>query len=324
MTATNTTRNPREATTGTTDRRRAGIALAGVTAVVSGVSVFVNGYGVGHFDDATTYTTAKNLVAATVIAAMFLTQRRHAPDRRTLDTPPVGPARRRLTLAAIAVIGGSIPFVLFFEGLARVSSSDAAFIHKTLVVWVAVLATVFLRERLSAPHVVAIVLILGGYASVAGGVGLPVVGVGELLILLATLCWSVEVVLARSLLRRGVPEMSVSTWRMAGGVTILVGWAGVRGAIGDLIALSPTQWGWALLTGVFLTAYVVTWHHALSRAQAVDVTAVLAAAVILTALLNGAVRGAAVDPLGLALLLAGGLVVAGVAATTPRREATSP
>jgi len=324
MTATTTTRPPRGATAGTTDRRRAGIALAGVTAVVSGVSVFVNGYGVGHFDDATTYTTAKNLVAATVIATVFVAQRRHAPDRPEQHVPTVGPTRRRLTLAAIAVIGGSIPFVLFFEGLARVSSSDAAFIHKTLVVWVAVLATVFLRERLSAPHVVAIVLILGGYASVAGGVGLPVVGVGELLIILATLCWSVEVVLARSLLGAGVPEMSVSTWRMAGGVTILVGWAGVRGALDDLFALSPTQWGWALLTGVFLTAYVVTWHHALARAQAVDVTAMLATGAVITALLNGAVRGVAIDPIGSALLLAGGLIVAGVAAMTPRREATSP
>jgi drug/metabolite transporter (DMT)-like permease len=319
MTATTTTRPPRGATATTTDRRRAGIALAGVTAIVSGVSVFVNGYGVGHFDDATTYTTAKNLVAATVIAAVFVAQRRHAPDRPEQHVPTVGPTRRRLTLAAIAVIGGSIPFVLFFEGLARVSSSDAAFIHKTLVVWVAVL-----RERLSAPHVVAIVLILGGYASVAGGVGLPVVGVGELLIVLATLCWSVEVVLARSLLGAGVPEMSVSTWRMAGGVTVLVGWAGVRGALDDLFALSPTQWGWALLTGVFLTAYVVTWHHALARAQAVVVTAMLATGAVITALLNGAVRGVAIDPIGSALLLAGGLIVAGVAATSPRPEATSP
>jgi drug/metabolite transporter (DMT)-like permease len=185
-----------------------------------------------------------------------------------------------------------------------------------------VLAAVLLRERLSAPHAVAIALILGGYASVAGGVGVPVVGVGELLILLATLCWSVEVVLARSLLGSGVREMSVSTWRMAGGVMILVGWAGARGAIGDLITLSPTQWAWALLTGVFLTAYVVTWHHALARAQAVDVTAVLATGAVLTALLNGGVRGAAVDPFGSALLLAGGLLVAGVA-TLASRTTTS-
>lgn len=324
MTSTNTTDRPRSLATaaGGDDRRRAGIALAGVTAVVSGVSVFVNGYGVGHFDDPTTYTTAKNLVAAFAITAILLTQRRHAPDRPDPSRTTSSPTRRSLTLAAIAVIGGSVPFVLFFEGLARVSSSDAAFIHKTLVVWVAVLAAVLLRERLSALHAVAIVLILGGYASVAGGVGVPVVGVGELLILLATLCWSVEVVLARSLLGSGVREMSVSTWRMAGGAVILIAWAAARGAIGDLLTLSPTQWGWALLTGVFLTAYVVTWHHALARAQAVDVTAVLATGAVLTALLNGGVRGAAVDPLGLALLLAGGLLVAGVA-TLASRTTTS-
>ena len=50
--------------------RERGIALAGVTAIVSGFAVFVNGYGVRRFDDATTYTTAKNLVAGLALAAL--------------------------------------------------------------------------------------------------------------------------------------------------------------------------------------------------------------------------------------------------------------
>jgi len=313
-----TPRSPAPRTIADLDLRRTGIALAAVTAAVSGVSVFVNGYGVGRFDDPTTYTTAKNLVAAAIIGAIVLARRGRAHRGPSGPAPRASSTRERLLLAVIAVIGGSVPFVLFFQGFARVSSSDAAFIHKTLIVWVAVLGTVVLRERLSPPHVVAVAVIVAGYASVAGGVGLPSPGHGELLLLAATLCWSVEVVLSRSLLRHGVPPMTVSAWRMVGGVVLLVGWALARGAAGDLVTLSVAQWGFALLTGTFLTAYVVSWHHALAGAPAIDVTAVLASGAVLTSLLDGGFRGVPIDPFGSVLLLAGGVVVA-VAVLGPRR-----
>ncbi|HUS41707.1 MAG TPA: DMT family transporter [Ilumatobacteraceae bacterium] len=297
----------------TNTMRNTGLALAGVTAVVSGFSVFVNGYGVAHFDDATTYTTAKNLVTAVVLMVAVVVMRgRRAPDAATPPTASAATRTRRdtATLATIAVIGGSVPFVLFFEGLAQVSSTNAAFIHKTLVAWVAILAVAFLGERVTVWHVTAIALILLGYAQLAGGVGFPDVGTGEALLLAATLCWSVEVILSRSLLRRGVAPMVVSTWRMAGGIVLLLAWAIVRGALGDLLGLSATQWAWAVLTGLFLTAYVVSWHHALARAPAVDVTAVLSIGAVITAALNAGVRGAVIEPVGLILLLTGGLLVA--------------
>jgi drug/metabolite transporter (DMT)-like permease len=116
-----------------------------------------------------------------------------------------------------------------------------------------------------------------------------------------------------------VPALTVSTWRMAGGVVVLLGWAVGRGALGDLVGLSAAQWGWALLTGAFLTAYVVSWHHALARAPAVDVTAVLATGAVLTAVLDGGFRGVPVDVLGSSLLLAAGAIVIGVATIGFRR-----
>ncbi len=304
------------------DRRSAGIALAGMTAVISGFSVFINSYGVKRFDDPTTYTTAKNMVAAVLITGALVgwrRVRRPLPRPGSTAAPPMTRSRRRLSLVAIAVIGGSVPFVLFFEGLTRVSSGDAAFIHKTLVAWVAVLGVVLLKERLSFPHYLAIGLILFGYATLAGGVGFPRLGDGESLILAATLCWSVEVVLARSLLRRGVSELTVSTSRMAGGVAVLLTWAVVRGAVGDLFALSAEQWRWALITGIFLSGYVITWHHALARAQAVDVTAMLVVGAVITALLNAGVRDLPLEPAGLILLGLGGLIV-----TTAGRRSRSP
>lgn len=296
----------------TTDQSRTkGITLAGVTAVVSGVAVFVNGYGVRRFPDATTYTTAKNLVAALVIAALLALSRRRSVPRPSRPSTPA----QRLGLLAVAVIGGSVPFVLFFEGLARANSSDAAFIHKTLVAWVALLAVTALRERLTPVHVGAMALILVGQAQVRGGVGWPDAASGEVLILAATWCWAIEVVVAKRLLA-DLPPLAVGTARMAGGAAILTAWVVVSGRVDELLALGLPQIGWVLLTGAILSAYVVTWHHALALAPALDVTAVLVAGALITALLNASVEGVPLSPqaLGLILIAAGAAVVVAQAA----------
>ena len=130
--------------------RLTGIVLAFVSAVISGVSIYVNGLGVKHFPDPTVYTTAKNGVAGLLLLAVLAATytRRQAPDRQRRSSPVTLTTRRAAPLLVVAIIGGSLPFVLFFEGLARAQSTQAAFIQKTLVIWVALLAVPFLRERL--------------------------------------------------------------------------------------------------------------------------------------------------------------------------------
>jgi hypothetical protein len=60
--------------------RTPGVLVAALTAFVSGISVFVNSYGVHAFASPTTYTTAKNIVAAIVLAAVVgFARLRHAP-----------------------------------------------------------------------------------------------------------------------------------------------------------------------------------------------------------------------------------------------------
>ncbi len=134
-----------------------GHALALAAACVSGVAVFVNGEAVGAFSSPTVYTTAKNLVAGIVLVAVALTLA-GTPAHR--PRPSAAVASRRPALLAVAVVGGSVTFVLFFEGLARASSTDAAFLHKTLVVWAAILAVVVLRETVGPAQVAAVALLL--------------------------------------------------------------------------------------------------------------------------------------------------------------------
>lgn len=289
--------------------RRKGIWLAAATALISGFAVFFNGYGVRAWSDIadpTAYTTAKNLVAALLIglAATLLVMRRSSERPRL---PSAG--RDRLILLGIAVIGGSVPFVLFFEGLAIASSAQAAAIHKTLLVWVGLLALLFLRERIGWPHVAAIGLLVWGQIALLGGAGRLVFGRGEVMILVATVLWSVEVIIAKRVMANS-SSSTVALARMGGGSVVLIAWAFLRGGGIDWAGFTTAHLGWILVTGAFLSAYVLTWFAALSRAPAVDVTAVLVGGALVTAILQSTVQDAALpNPLGLTLVTLGVMVV---------------
>ena len=279
---------------------RTGLWLALAAAIVSGVAVFVNAYGVRAVPDATVYTTAKNFVAATILIGLL------AGDAR-LRRPPRVSASSAAGLVAVAVIGGSIPFVLFFEGLARASSSQTAFIQKTLVVWVALLAVPLLGERLGPLHFAAIGTLMVGQVVLAGGIDGLRFGTGEWLVLAATLLWAVEVVIARRLLR-DLPADLVAVARMGGGVVLLLGWVALSGRWHTLSSMTPTAWTWAGLTGLILAVYVALWFTALALAPAVDVTAVLVVAAVVTGALNAAVKGTAIGlttGVGLSAVVAG-------------------
>ena len=290
---------------------------AAVAALVSGVAVFVNGLAVRHFDDATVYTTTKNLWAGVLLAVALVAV--PMPVSRA-----VTPIQRSAWpwLALVAVIGGAVPFVLFFEGLAVATSTDAAFIHKTLVVWVAVGAAIVLRERLRPAHLVAIGLLVVGHVVVGGGVSLSGAGRGEALILVATLLWAVEVLVVKRLLVT-VPARHLAVVRMLGGSAVLLGWLVVRGDLGALAGFSGGQWWWIAVTGTTLAAFVSLWYRALAAAPAIDVTAVLVAGAIVTAILNTGFRGVPVtlDAVGYLAVLAGVIVVA---ASSARAGAVSP
>jgi drug/metabolite transporter (DMT)-like permease len=287
--------------------RRAGIVLALATACISGVAVFVNGYAVQRVPSASVYTTAKNLVAAAILCLGVLALRRAdvRTSLRRLDRTRVA------ALGAVGALGGGVAFILFFEGLRHAGSTQAAFLQKTLVLWVAFLAIPLLRERIGLRHVAAIGALLVGQVALSGDLTtLRHSTTGELMVLAATLIWAGEVVVVRALLR-SVPSHVVGVARMGVGVVVLSGYLAVSGNLGALFALDAAGWGMALLTGVILAGYVTTWFAALARAHAVDVTAVLVLGAFVTALLDAGVKHVALAPRlgGLALLVAGGALV---------------
>lgn len=290
-----------------------GIGLALAAAVISGFSVWVNSYAVKDVRDPAVFTTAKNLLVGAALLTLLL---------RPGSTAPTLPRtwRKRSMLFALGVVGGSIPFVLFFEGLARSGPGNAAFIQKTLFLWVAVLAVPLLGERIGRWQVMALgLLVLAQLLIGRPGSWRP--GDGELLVLAATAFWTVEAVVARRLL----PEVGAAlgaTARMALGGALLFGYLLTQGKVDTLVNLDAEQWRWIIITSAILLIYVATWYSALRRAPATVVTSILTLGAPITAILatwSGKPSPNGAQWLGYAILAAALLIVA----TITRRGAAT-
>jgi drug/metabolite transporter (DMT)-like permease len=282
-----------------------GILLAVGAALISGLAIYLNAFAVKQLPDAAVFTTLKNAVAAIVLIAVAMGLGA-ARDVRSID-------RRRWPLVlAVGVIGGSVPFILFFTGLAQASAPGAAFIQKTLFVWVALLAVPFLGERLGFASILGLGVLLVGQMLILPPDGIRW-GMGETLIISATLLWAVETVLVKRLLA-SIPSHVMAALRMGVGLVVLVGYLAVSGKLGVLTGLGATQWGWVLLTGLILAGYVGTWFAALRRAPASVVTSVLVLGAVVTGALSAVSRGGPPSPtvVGgyLLIVIAAGLIAA--------------
>ncbi|HEX7473115.1 MAG TPA: DMT family transporter [Candidatus Limnocylindrales bacterium] len=288
-----------------------GVGLAVVAACVSGLAIWLNAFAVKQVPDAAVYTTLKNGVAAVVLLAVAAPLVRRSDVRQVQRTGWVG-------LTIVGIVGGGIAFLLFFSGLAMASAPSAAFIQKTMFVWVAILAVPLLSERLGFVQIAALVALAVGQALVLPPRGVAW-GPGETMILIATLLWAVEVVIVRRVLR-AVPTPIVATGRLGIGLVVLVGYILFTGRIGGLLALAPEAWAWILLTGLILAGYVAAWFAALRRAPATIVTSVLVGGAVITGALQSLARGGppTVDLVGGYVLIAAAVGVTALLALRTR------
>jgi len=282
---------------------RKGVLLVAATAVISGVAIFVSKLGLKDFDPVL-FTWLRN----TIVAALLLGIVAGAGEWGVLKKLA---ARDWLRLAAIGLIGGSVPFLLFFQGLALTSAANASFIHKTMFFWVALIAAPLLGERIGRRLLPAAVLFLLGNALLLkllpGGSGPQF---GDLLILGATLLWAGENVLSKHVLRT-IPPKIVALGRMGIGSLIILGVLVATGKMTLLGQLPPLHLGWVALTALFPLGYVLTWYAGLREIKVTTATSILLLGSPVTTLLSALGSGLLPSvPQGLGIaLIAGGLAV---------------
>ncbi len=279
-----------------------GLLLVLATAIISGVSTYLNTYAVqGTNSDA--FVTVRNLAVAALIAPVAVVALRRSPIHLSgIDVS---------WLALVGLIGGAIPFLLFFQGLqlatAAGGAATASFVYRTLFLMAAVFAVVFLRERFPIKVVLGAVLLVGGNLLLLSIIS-PLWTPGTTYVLVATVLWAAEYTVSKRLLRR-LPSTSVGLGRMGFGAAFLLGYLGLTSQYGSVATMTGAQWGWVAISAALLAAFVLTWYAGLQRTDLIVATSVLVLGFPVTFALGIAARG---SPYTLTEAVGAGIVGAGV------------
>lgn len=284
-----------------------GLLLVVATAIISGVSTFVNLYAVkGTNSDA--FVTVRNLAVALLLVPIAILGARSAHLKlRGYDYG---------RLLAIGFIGGAVPFLLFFHGLQLATQAGggatASFFYRTLFLMATVLGVVALGERFNARVAIAAGLLLAGNLLLLS-LTTPILNDGTIYVIAATALWAVEYSVSKWTLR-DLPSSTVALGRMGFGAIFLVGYLGLTAQVSAVGALSGAQWEWVGISAVLLFAFVATWYAGLKRVDLSTAAAVLVAGFPITWMLTVTVQGSSISvdaALGAAAVVAGVVLAIG-------------
>ncbi len=283
-----------------------GYVFAFLTAMVSGFSIFFNSFVVQGLNPFI-FTTMKNLfVAIFLLSILFLFK--EFSSLKKLSIKQWG------KLALIGFVGGSIPFWLFFYAIkvgTELYSTPfgvvAGFFHKaTLFVFVGILATVFLKEKLSKGFLVGgLVLLLANFLVAKNLLGF---GFAEMLLFSAIILWSIENIISKWTLQE-LTGNQVAFGRMFFGSIILIAMLFLSGQGQGFLSFDTQTVFWGFATAIPLFFYVFFWYNGLKHIEVSKATAILMLGQPVTVLLSLVFSAKIPTPLE---LLSIGLIIAGV------------
>lgn len=253
-----------------------GEKLVLLTAIISGVSIFLNAFGVKGINPYI-FTGAKNLLVGVLILSIILLIGNWNKIKNLSF-------KDWKSLTIIGLIGGSIPFLLFFKGLQLMAPSNASFIHKTMIVWVSVLAIIFLKEKLDRKIVIGSLLILIGNFLLLKIISFEI-STGLILVFLAAMFWSAEIILSKKALAK-MDGNTVAFGRMLFGTIFILAFLVATGQTSGILALNSQQMIWILITSGLLLGYVLTFYNGLKTVKASTAVAILSIGAVITSILN--------------------------------------
>jgi drug/metabolite transporter (DMT)-like permease len=281
-----------------------GTLLALLTAVVSGFAIPVNKIFVSGLDP-----VVFTAVRAIFIGAIFfmLAGYRKGFRFRGLSKVPWS------WLLLIGIIGGGLGFLLYFSGLALTTSGRAAFLHKTLPIYVAVFSYLFLREKITKKqNMTLLVMLIGTVILLSSSINPSVFwqdpALGDILVVLGTIMWGLENTISRKVMLKEESSLVVSFSRMFFGGAFLFGIALLMGRLDVLLNLTQQQMASILISSGFLFAYILFWYSAIRLINVSKAVLFLLLAPVISMWLGALWFGEPVPPLqvlGSVLIIAG-------------------
>ena len=275
-----------------------GLFLVLTTAIISGFSIFVSKYGVSVINPYI-FTFLKNVSVALILSALILAFKNR---KIFLKLTP----KQWLLLLMIGLIGGCIPFLLFFKGLSLTTAAQGSFIQKTMFIYIIILASLFLKEKINKNFLIGVLLLLFG--SFVALKALPIsFGLGDLLILLATILWAIENVISKYALKK-LEGITVAWGRMFFGSIFILIFLSITHQVNIISTLNYHQIGWVIATSLLLFGYVATWYSGLKYIPVSIASSILLLGSPVTTLLSLVATG----KINLKELISGIIILAGL------------
>jgi len=276
-----------------------GYFLVFLTAIISGFSIFINKYGVGLFINPYLFTFLKNFFVSVFLLSFFFLFK----DWKKLKFLT---KRDWVFLVLIGLIGGSIPFLLFFKGLSLTSAAKGSFLHKTMFIYCSILATLFLKEKIDKKFLFAALILLFANAILLKKIPSEF-NKGDLLVFLATIFWAIENTISKYLLKN-LEGREVALARMFFGSIFILIYLTFTNQISPISTLNLKQIAWVLITGILLFGYVITWYSGLKHIPLHQATAILLLGSPITTFLN-LISGAKISQIE---MISGSLIIFGI------------
>jgi len=286
-----------------------GLALILMTVLISGVSNFVNFKAVqGTNVDA--WIAVRNTGVALLLVPLALLLGREARVRlRRADW---------VRLATIGLVGGAIPFLLYFHGFQMASAqggaASASLGYRSLFLFATVLGVLVLKERLSRGFTLAALLLMAGSVLLLAFSG-PIWTDGTAYVLGATAMWAGEYTLSKRALRT-LPAPTVALGRVGFGALFLLAYLGLSGQVSSIAGFAGTDWMTLSLSALLLFGFVATWYAGLRTVDLSVATSLLVLAFPITwvlGVLTARNSFTAEQAAGAAAIAVGAALVLGVA-----------
>lgn len=275
-----------------------GYLLVFSTAIISGFAIFINKFGVSVINP-NIYTFLRVLIVAFLLTGLLLGLKDWKVLRQLKK-------KQWLLLAIIGLVGGSIPFLLFFKGLSLTGASQAGFLHKTMFIYVALLALVFLKEKIDKRFLFGGLLLILANLLLLKNLSFSI-NQGIFLVFLAALFWAGENILSKYVLKE-LPGRIVAWGRMSFGSLFLFIFLLGTSQLPLLTGINLQQIGWVIVTAIILFGYVMTWYSGLKYIPVSQAAVILLLGSPITTLLSLISQGV----VGFQEVLSGTLIILGV------------
>lgn len=250
-----------------------GLTLAFLAAIISGFSIFINSFGVKE-TNAYFFTFFKNVIVSLFIISFILLIKDYKIIKDLTK-------RQLIKLGLIGLIGGSIPFLLFFKALQLSNAATSSFVQKSMFIFIAILAPILIKEKLNKKFFIYALFLLIGNALLLKfdptNITLPII-----LTLIATIMWSLETIISKSMLKE-LPTSIIVASRMFLGALFMFPFIL---ASNSLLIPSLEQLKWTGITAIFLLLYLAVYYQSLKTLNVTIASSILTLGAVITTILS--------------------------------------